>query len=83
MMTFFRIAENNNYKGNFDTSIKLQTDYPTASLADYAYVNGTASYWYWNAALGTPAWVNQEITESAYIALSDSVKAAVPYIVGV
>ena len=83
MITLFKIAESNNYKGSFDTSAALQTVHPTASLADYAYVVGTNSFWYWNSGLGTPAWVNQEITESGYLALSPSAKTSVPYIVGV
>jgi len=69
------------YKGEYATSALLIAAYPLAVLADYAYVTATLSYWYWNAALGTPAWVNQEITEAAYIALSAAEKAAVPYIV--
>lgn len=69
------------YKGEFATSAALSTAYPTADLADYAYVTATSSYWYWNAALATPAWVNQQITETAYNALSAAEQAAVPYIV--
>ncbi|MCX8074284.1 MAG: hypothetical protein N2749_01695 [Clostridia bacterium] len=69
------------YKGEFATSEALTTAYPSASLADYAYVTATSSYWYWNDALGTPDWVNQQITESAYLALSVAERAAVPYIV--
>ncbi len=69
------------YKGEFATSTALIAAYPTGSLADYAYVTDTLSYWYWNDALSTPAWVNQEITEAAYTALSAAEKAAVPYIV--
>lgn len=34
------------YKGEYATSVALQTAYPTASLAYYAYVSGTSSYWY-------------------------------------
>lgn len=83
MLSLFNIAGSNNYKGRFATSAELQTKYPTASLADYAYVNNTSSYWYWNSGLATPSWVNQEITESAYLALVSAAKAAVPYIVGV
>lgn len=71
------------YKGRFGTSAELQAKYLTATVADYAYVNNTSSFWYWNAGLATPAWVNQEITEAAYLALSASERMAVPYIVGV
>jgi hypothetical protein len=83
MGQFFKIVADSNFKGVFQTSTVLQTSYPTASKADYAYVSGTSSYWYWNSVLGTPAWVNQQITEAAYNALSSSEKQAVPYIVGV
>lgn len=69
------------YKGEYATSAALVAAYPTGALADYAYVTGTSSYWYWNAALGTPAWVNQSITATAYDALSVAERAAVPYIV--
>ena len=71
------------FKGQYATSSALTTAYPAASLGDYAYVTGTSSYWYWNSALSTADWVNQQISESAYNALSTSEKAAVPYIVGV
>jgi hypothetical protein len=69
------------YKGEYATEAALIALYPSASLADYAYVDATSSYWYWNAALGTPAWVNQQITEAAYLLLSPAEQAAVPYIV--
>lgn len=69
------------YKGQYATSAALISDYPTASLADYAYVTATSSYWYWNAALASPEWVNQQIAEAAYIALIAAEKAGVPYIV--
>lgn len=69
------------YKGQFADEAALVAAYATAELSDYAYVTATSSYWYWNAALSTPAWVNQQITEAAYTALSTAEKAAVPYIV--
>lgn len=69
------------YKGEYATSAALITAHPTGALADYAYVTATLSYWYWNAALATPAWVNQQITEAAYNALSAAEQAAVPYII--
>jgi len=69
------------YKGEYATSAALIAAYPTGLLADYAYVTATSSYWYWNAALATPAWVNQQITEAAYLLLSAAEQAAVPYIV--
>lgn len=83
MGQFFKIVVDSNFKGVFQTSTILQTSYTTASQADYAYVNNTSSYWYWNPALGIPAWVNQQISEAAYNALSTAEKAAVPYIVGI
>jgi hypothetical protein len=69
------------YKGEYATSADLIIAYPTASLADYAYVTATLSYWYWNDALAIPAWVDQQITEVDYLALSVAERAAVPYIV--
>jgi len=69
------------YKGEYATSTALIAAYPLALLADYAYVTATSSYWYWNRGLVVPAWVNQQITEAAYILLSAAAKAAVPYIV--
>lgn len=69
------------YKGEYATSAALTTAYPSASLADYAYVIATNSYWYWNDALTVPAWVNQQITEAAYALLSTAEKEAVPYII--
>jgi len=69
------------FKGQFADETALTTAYPTAGIADYAYVNDTTSFWYWNAGLTTPAWVNQEIAEADYLLLSDSAKAMVPYIV--
>ena len=69
------------YKGEYADSAALILAYPTATLADYAYVTATSTYWYWNAALAVPAWVNQQIAEAAYLALSVAERAAVPYIV--
>lgn len=71
----------NNYKGQFATESALTTAEPTGVLADYAYVTATSSYWYWNSALTTPAWVNQEVTVATYQALSAAEKAAVPYVI--
>ncbi|MDF2865373.1 MAG: hypothetical protein K0R72_182 [Clostridia bacterium] len=69
------------YKGEYATSAALIAAHATGLLADYAYVTETNSYWYWNEALAIPAWVNQQITEAAYLLLSASEKAAVPYTV--
>lgn len=69
------------YKGQYATSTLLIAAYPSASAADYAYVTETSSYWYWNEALSTAAWVNQQITEAAYNLLTAAEQAAVPYII--
>lgn len=69
------------YKGEFATTGDLTLAYPTGNLADYAYVTATLSYWYWNKALTTPAWVNQEIKDTDYNALSATAKASVPYVI--
>ncbi len=69
------------YKGQYATSAALIAAHGTGALGDYAYVTGTSSYWYWNAALTIPEWVDQQITEAAYLLLSAAVRAAVPYIV--
>lgn len=69
------------FKGEFADEAALIAAHPTATLGSYAYVEDTNTNWYWNRALSTPAWVNQEITAAAYIALSAAEKAAVPYII--
>jgi len=69
------------FKGQFAVETELTTEYPTAGIADYAFIVDTLSFWYWNAGLTTPAWVNQEITETDYLLLSGNAKAMVPYII--
>ena len=69
------------FKGQYADEAELVGEYPTASLADYAYVDDTSSFWYWNAGLTTAAWVNQEIEEADYLLLSDLAKSMVPYII--
>jgi hypothetical protein len=69
------------YKGEYATSALLIAAYPVALLADYAYVTATSSYWYWNAALAVPAWVDQQILEADYLLLTVAERAGVPYIV--
>ena len=71
----------NNFKGNFSTETDLATEYPTGSIGDYAYVTSTGSYWYWNASLATPAWVNEEITENDYLVLTSVEQSAIPYLI--
>lgn len=68
-------------KGQYADEAAIILAYPTAALADYAWNIDTASFWYWNQALGTPAWVDQVITATAYALLSAAEKAAVPYII--
>lgn len=70
-----------NYKGEYADETALTTAYTSASLGDYAYVTDTSSYWYWNDETTPAAWVNQQISEAAYNALTAAEKAAVPYIV--
>jgi len=67
------------YRGQYATSDALFAAFPIGTYADYAYVLGTSSYWYWNVNLAH--WVNQQITEADYLLLSVAAKAAVPYIV--
>lgn len=69
------------YKGEFADEAALVAAHPTAELGDYAYVTASTSYWYWNSVLAVAAWVNQQITETAYLALSAAERAAVPYVV--
>jgi len=69
------------YKGEFADTTALTTAYPTGNLADYAYVTADLAFYYWNSKLGTPAWVNQNITATNYALLSASEKSAVPYII--
>ena len=65
--------------GQFANSAALIAAHPTGRLADYAYVTEGATFWYWNAMLATPAWVNQRILNADYIALSAAAQFAVPY----
>jgi len=69
------------FKGQFADESDLTDEYPTAGLADYAFIDDTSSFWYWNPALVIAAWVNQEITEDDYEDLSDLEKSMVPYLI--
>ena len=69
------------YRGQFPDVNALMSAYPMGAIADYAFVTGTNSFWYWNAFLTIPAWVNQLITEAEYLLLTLAQRAAVPYIV--
>ncbi|MCL2445743.1 MAG: hypothetical protein FWD06_03125 [Oscillospiraceae bacterium] len=67
------------YKGVFATAGDLNTAYPTGNIGEYAYVTADGMYYYWNDELAL--WVQEEIEENDYLALSDAAKAAVPYLV--
>jgi len=74
------------FKGQFADEAELIGEWPLASLGNYAFVDDTASFWYWNAFLmnaadPAPAWCNQEITEEDYLALSLAERSGVPYLV--
>ena len=75
------------FKGQFADETSLETAFPTATIADFAFVTATNSFWYWNAGLSStdtpnaPAWVNQEITDANYLLLSSTAQAMVPYII--
>lgn len=69
------------YKGVYADYSALTTAYPIGATADYAYITGELAYYYWNSALSTPAWVNQNITVANYTALTSAEKAQVPYII--
>lgn len=69
------------YKGVFANSAELIAAYPTGATADYAFVTADLMYYYWNNALGTPAWVKQNVTVATYTALTAAEKAQVPYVI--
>ncbi|MCL2839203.1 MAG: hypothetical protein FWE05_00390 [Defluviitaleaceae bacterium] len=75
------------FKGQFATAASLESAVSTGTMADYAYVTATNSFWYWNAGLtssdtpSSPGWVNQNITDTAYLALSVTAQAMIPYII--
>lgn len=69
----------NNYKGEFADEAAITAALATAVKGDYTYNTETSSFWYWSDTLSS--WVNQEITASAYMALTDAAKADVPYII--
>lgn len=69
-----------NFKGTYATA----NDLPAAAeskLGDYAYVTAATSFYYFNSALSTPAWVNQQISAADYGALTAQQKSIVPYII--
>ena len=80
-------ATTNIFEGVFADAASLEAAFPTANIADFAFVTATNSFWYWNAGLtstdtpAVPSWVNQNITDVAYLALSTTAQAMVPYII--
>jgi len=75
------------FKGRFVDETALKTAFPEAGIANFAFVDDTASFWYWNPELldssdePDPDWVNQEITEEDYLGLTALQKSVVPYLV--
>jgi len=75
------------FKGRFADEAAMRTAAPTASIACYAFVDDTDSYWYWNPDLldasddPAPDWVNQEINEADYLNLTLEAQRVVPYLV--
>ena len=75
------------FKGRFADEATLKTEFPTAGIANYAFVDDTSSFWYWNPELldssndPAPDWVNQEISEEDYLALTAIQRSVVPYLV--
>jgi len=75
------------FKGRFTDVGALRVAFPTATIACYAYVNSTTSYWYWNPELldvsdePAPDWVNSEISEEDYLNLTALQRGVVPYLV--
>jgi len=66
------------FLGIFATSADLPA---SAELAQFAYVTGTLSFWYWNPATDIDGWVNQQIEEADYILLTNEEQSYVPYVV--
>jgi len=69
------------FLGRYDTEADLVEAYDEAEIANFAFVDETASFWYWNAATTIEAWVNQEITDEDYDDLTDTEKSMVPYLI--
>lgn len=62
------------WKGVFANEAALTTAYPTGEAAWYAYNTATKSTWAWNFSLN--AWVNTNITDTAYTALTAAAKVS-------
>ena len=75
------------FKGQFADVAALRIAVPTATIASFAFVDATGSYWYWNPELldtdsdPAPDWVNQEISEEDYLELTALEKSVVQYLV--
>ena len=69
------------FLGRYATEAALIAAYDEATIANFAYVDETASFWYWNAASTIEAWVNQEISDEDYELLTDEEKSLVPYLI--
>lgn len=79
------------YKGEFATQAALTTAQPTGALGDYAYVDSTNSFWYWNPGLTATdtaysttgaQWVNQQITAANYALITTPAALnMVPYVI--
>jgi hypothetical protein len=77
------------FVGTFADEGALTAAFPVSSIAHFAFVTDTATFWYWNPRIptGTPdnptfgAWVNQEINEADYLSLTADEKSMVPYLV--
>jgi len=69
------------FLGRFATEADLIEEYDEAEMANFAYVDETSSFWYWNAASTIEAWVNQEITDEDYDLQTDEEKSMVPYLI--
>jgi len=69
------------FLGRYGTEVDLIDAYDEAEIANFAFVDETASFWYWNAATTIEAWVNQEITDEDYDNLTDDEKSVVPYLI--
>ncbi|MCL2528071.1 MAG: hypothetical protein FWE42_06565 [Defluviitaleaceae bacterium] len=75
------------FKGRYTDAGALRTAVPTAGIANYAFIDSTSSFWYWNTELldagddPEPDWVNQEISEENYLGLTPLQRSVVPYLV--
>jgi hypothetical protein len=71
----------NPFKGTFATDQDLETAHATGSLADYAYVTATNSFWYWDINASTPGWMNQHISSATYSAMTPAEQGCIQWII--